>query len=352
MKLNPFVEADLEEAAELLARRHQNDRAHEQALPERFTQPLAARTAIEKTWHDAHQSGVVARHEGQLIGYLIGVPKTSGPWGRGVWVELPGHAIDPTFGAEVYRDLYAAISPSWVSLGFLAHYALIPASDRDALEAWFALSFGKEQTHGIRETAPASAFDVPADPTLEIRQAGLADLDASLELDDIIPIQHSRSPVYAPFPPYDREEVRQESIEILENKQWKLWLAFRNGRVVGCQLFIPAKPGPGTADMLYSEQYSCLAIGATREEEQGRGVGRALTAHGLAADHAAGYTHCITDWRATNLLSSRFWPRQGFRPVAYRLSRRLDENILWAHGHPSPSPWLAPNTPTIPFNAW
>jgi len=350
LNIAPFREADLEEASELLARRHQADYAHEQALPERFTQTPVARVAVEKTWLDANRSGVVARREGKMIGYLIGVPKIGGILGRSVWIELPGHAIDRTYGAEVYRDLYAALSPSWVALGCLAHYALIPAWDHDALEAWFSLSFGKEQVHGTRETA--SPFDVPIDPTLEIRRATLADLDASLELDDIIPIHQSRSPVYAPCWPYNREEARMESIESLKNEQEKLWLALRNGRIVGYQLFMPAKPGRGTGDMLISERYSYLAIAATREEEQGRGVARALTAHGLAADYEAGYTHCITDWRATNLLSSRFWPRQGFRPVAYRLSRRLDERILWAHRAPSPSPWLSPDRPIIPFDTW
>lgn len=87
-----------------------------------------------------------------------------------------------------------------------------------------------------------------------------------------------------------------------------LWLALRDGHLVGYQLFIPAQSGHGTADMLISEQYSYLALAATREEEQGRGVARAITAHGLAIDHSAGYTHCTIDWRATNLLSSRFWP--------------------------------------------
>jgi hypothetical protein len=30
-----------------------------------------------------------------------------------------------------------------------------------------------------------------------------------------------------------------------------------------------------------------------------------------------------TDWRAVNLLSSRFWPRRGFRPQYLRLYRSV-----------------------------
>jgi len=354
IETDPFNETDLDGAAKLLARRHGEDRAVEPLLPGRFTEPAVARIAVGKTWNDSNQSGVVARQAGKMIGYLIGVPRIGGIWGRSVWVELAGHAVDRTLGAEVYRDMYAdmyaALSPSWVARGCLAHYALIPASDPDALEAWFSLSFGKEQVHGLRETAPASAFAVPIDPALEIRRATLADLEATLELDDILLDHQSRSPVYAPRWPYDREDARRESIEILQDGEEKLWLAYRHGLLLGYQLFAPARAGHGIGDMLISPECSYLAIATTRAEEQGRGVGRALTAHGLAAEYAAGYTHCLSDWRATNLLSSRFWPRQGFRPVVYRLSRRLDERILWAHGDPSPSPWLSPTSTGIPFN--
>ena len=34
-------------------------------------------------------------------------------------------------------------------------------------------------------------------------------------------------------------------------------------------------------------------------------------------------TSAVTDWRATNLLSSRTWPRLGYRPSFLRLHRHL-----------------------------
>ena len=30
-----------------------------------------------------------------------------------------------------------------------------------------------------------------------------------------------------------------------------------------------------------------------------------------------------TDWRVTNLLASRFWPKRGFRPTFLRLYRSI-----------------------------
>lgn len=345
LQIAPFCQADLDEASALLARRHQEDCAHDPVLSKRFTQPSEARIALEQTWkvstvNGIAVGGVVARYNGKMIGYLIGVPKIDDTWGRSVWVEFAGHAIDRSFGAELYRDLYAALSPTWVALGCLYHVANIAASDRDALDAWFNLSFGKEHVYGLRKTAPASDFDVPVDPTLEIRRAGPADLDLSSELDDVISHHQGLAPVYSIIMPYDRDEARQETLEQLENAEWKTWLALRNGRLVGIQVYLSARPPRGIGDMIIPERCSFLGFAATREEEQGRGVGRILTAHGLADDYTTGYTYCLTDWRATNLLSSRFWPRQGWRPVIYRLSRRLDERILWSHSKASPTPWL------------
>ncbi|HWI53857.1 MAG TPA: hypothetical protein VNT01_17095, partial [Symbiobacteriaceae bacterium] len=69
---------------------------------------------------------------------------------------------------------------------------------------------------------------------------------------------------------------------------------------------------------------------ATRPDLRGRGIMQAMTRGALDHAYGAGYTHMITDWRSTNLLSSRAWPRLGFRPTHYRLTRRIDEKILWA----------------------
>ena len=36
-----------------------------------------------------------------------------------------------------------------------------------------------------------------------------------------------------------------------------------------------------------------------------------------------GYPTVVTDWRVTNLLSSRTWPRLGWLPTFYRLYRAI-----------------------------
>ena len=55
----------------------------------------------------------------------------------------------------------------------------------------------------------------------------------------------------------------------------------------------------------------------------GSGIGVALTDASLAAAAQDGYASMVTDWRVTNLLASRFWPKRVFRPGFYRLYRSI-----------------------------
>lgn len=87
--------------------------------------------------------------------------------------------------------------------------------------------------------------------------------------------------------------------------------------------------------------YLYLSVAGTLPGFRGRGIGIALTQHALSAARADGWHVCETDWRSTNLLSSRFWPRRGFRPYLYRLSRLIDPRIAWARGDGG---WAAPET--------
>ena len=59
-KITPFSEADIEEASELLARRHQGDREQEPSLPERFSHPSEARGELAKTWQASTVNGISA----------------------------------------------------------------------------------------------------------------------------------------------------------------------------------------------------------------------------------------------------------------------------------------------------
>ncbi|MBO0780976.1 MAG: GNAT family N-acetyltransferase [Ktedonobacteraceae bacterium] len=329
LEMIPFTNEHLDEAAKLLAARHTANRAATPALPARFQDPTVARTALEMAWQQPGASGVVALHAENLIGYMIGEPQVTHYRGRTIWIKQPNHAVDAEYSPELYRDLYAALSPHWIEQGYFDHCALILATDRPTLDAWFALSFGQEQAYGIREVAQPPELPAP-DPSLRIRRASIDDLDALLKVGDVVMRHQSRSPVYSPLLPEDPVRLREGYQEVLNDPKSMVWLALRDDRVIAFQLLSPGESSPN--DMLTPENCIHLELAATHADEQGRGIGRALQAHTMHWAHEEGYQYCLADWRVTNLLSSRFWPRQGFRPTLYRLSRRLDERIAWAKG--------------------
>ena len=316
IEIVPFGDNYVEDAARLLALRHQRDRLKEPALPARFCDPSSTRLAVEASWHKPHASGVVALQAGRVVGYLIGALQVDSFRGRSVRILLAGHALDANQDVELYRDLYAALSPQWLALGYFAHYILVPATDKAALDIWFALCFGQEQAHGIRETTTDDLSISTGDPTMTIRRAGPDDLDAVLAMSEIVHRYQAGPPIYSTFLPESQDNVRKTYIEILNDPTAVYWMAQKGQEVLGYQLYTPGEPADD--NLLEPEQhFTYLNLAATRPEARGQGVGQALTVHALRWAQAQGDTLCGTDWRTTNLRSSRFWPRQGFRPVAY-----------------------------------
>ena len=78
-----------------------------------------------------------------------------------------------------------------------------------------------------------------------------------------------------------------------------------------------------TPRLIRPDHAGFLGFAAVLPEARGLGAGRALgeAVHDWCV--AEGFTSLATDWRATNLLSSRTWPRLGYRPTFLRLHRRL-----------------------------
>lgn len=327
----PFHTDLIPAAGALLAQRHQRDRA---ALPElsvRFEDPAQARTAVAAAWQRTGASGVAALNGGRLVGYLIGDLVVDPPWERSAWVRLAGCALAPDQSLELIRDLYAVLGVRWVASGCFAHFAVIPAADPGLAHTWFTLSFGIEQVHAL---AGLAGFDLvgPADPPgVEIRRTGPNDRDTLAELSDVIWRYQVGAPVWGITLPESEAESRAGWAELVDDPTATVWLAFYQGEAVGCQGYFPAESFDD--DLLIPEQCTYLTVAGTREKVRGRGIGQALTRHGLVHAQTSGYHYCLTNWRSTNLLASRFWPRQGFHPAAYRLVRRIDSRIAWANGH-------------------
>lgn len=320
MRLVPFTDAHADAAAQLLALRLQDCRSAHEAIPATSAEP--APDLIRKLLGKPRAAGVAALDGDRLIGYMIGNPETTpAVRGRSAWTHLGGQAVAPDQSAALYADMYAWLFPQWLEAGSFAHYAMVPADDRPALDAWFTLGFGMEQVHAISEVAPAAASTSHL-----IRRATPDDLALLEQVIHLIAHHQIQPPCWAAnLPEADAERVEGWA-EALTDPDCVNFIALGpSGRAAGFMMLYPADAG-----LMVPERTIELSVAATRPDLRGQGYGVALTRAALDYAHQTGFTHLVTDWRSTNLLSSRFWPRQGFRPTHVRLHRRVDDRILWA----------------------
>jgi predicted N-acetyltransferase YhbS len=107
-------------------------------------------------------------------------------------------------------------------------------------------------------------------------------------------------------------------------------MALEENEVLGTVGFRPEEEED--TQILASPRTVYLSVAATKPQARGRGLSTALTWHGLEQARKEGYEICHTNWISPNLLASRFWPRFGFKDVAYRLAKKVDPSIAWTRG--------------------
>lgn len=329
LQITPFTEDMLPAAGALLAQRHRGDRLVLPELPARFEDPAIAAAAIQACLEREHASGLAAMDGERLLGYLIGDLVIDPVWGRSAWVRLAGCALAPGQSPELARDLYAALAENWVAYGCFTHIALLPVSNPALLQAWYALSFGIEQVYGLATLSRLDLGYAPPPLGVEIRRAGPDDRQALASMYDLIWRINVSAPVWGLHLPESDLELQEAYGDLVDDPQATVWLAFQDGEPAGFQVYFPGEPAADA--LLISADCTVLEVAGTRPHLRGRGIGAALTRMGLAQAQAAGYRLCLADWRSANLLASRFWPAQGFRPVAYRLVRRVDPRIAWGN---------------------
>jgi GNAT superfamily N-acetyltransferase len=310
LEIQPFTDDHVDGAAKLLAERHHRHREAEPRLPAN----VDFRAEIERVWRTEGPSGSVAVRGGELVGYLVGAPRDDAVWGSNVWVEAAGHAAAEP---ETIRDLYDLAATRWVDEERTRHYALVPASDGRLVDAWFRLSFGAQHALGIREVPETSGYPDG------VREATEDDLEAMVELGPLLSRHQALAPVFGGHREPSEEEIRKDIAEDLGNPDVGNLVAELDGRVVANFVVVPVTATSTHAGLARPENAAFLGFAITTPEARGTGAGVALTEACLAWARERGYDTMVTDWRVTNLLSSRFWPRRGFRETFLRLYRSI-----------------------------
>ena len=279
-------------------------------LAERFAAQLRAEPLLPEIddFHDhvPDEDGLVATRGGDAVAYLAGAVEDDT-----AWVRFGGVAASEP---EAVRDLFAAMAERWNVARF---QVFVPASDDELRDAFFRLGFGCQAAFAVRETESAARVDFGG----TIRPSTPDDLEAAARFDEILWRHQARTPSFSGRAVPDRDHFREEWSTLWDEVDEfpAHFVAERDGHVVGHALLYRRPEG----DLRVPAHNIDLAHAATLEEVRGSGVGLALTAHVLAWAHEHGYRSMTTDWRAVNLLSSRFWPRRGFRPQYLRLYRSV-----------------------------
>ncbi|HEV8603221.1 MAG TPA: GNAT family N-acetyltransferase [Gaiellaceae bacterium] len=313
IEIRPFADEHLDDVAGLLAQRHARHRESEPLL----SGNLDFRAEVEAVWNSEEPSGAVALRNGEFAGYLLGVRRDDTVWGPNVWVELAGHAVREP---DLVRDLYAVAAAGWVEQGRTRHYAVVPVSDRELVDAWFRLSFGAQHAFGIQE--------VPAEPHSSstgflVRRAEPGDAQVAARIDALLPEYQQRSPGFSGGGLPDADNLLAEYREALSSEDEAILLAEQDGKAVGLLTMAPVERSGMHTGLARPERACILGFAATVPEVRGSGAGLALTEAGFAWAREQGYETVVVDWRETNLLSSRFWPRRGFRRTFLRLYRSI-----------------------------
>jgi GNAT superfamily N-acetyltransferase len=301
VKIVPFSEEHVDAAAALLAARHERHRAAEPLLPAEldFRAEIAALLADGAT--GAFTEGA----------YVLGHAAPADRWGPNIWVTAAGHAAEDP---ELLRDVWASAASRWFEQGLRAHYALVPATDAPLVDAWFRLGFGAQQAHGVMEV-PEREWP-PG-----VREATEDDVEALVEIGPLLSRHQRRSPVFSSVPEQTADDVRTDvvddfSLDGVANLVYEV-----DGRIVGDFFVCPLELSDAHSGLARPPRAAFIGFAITNPEVRGSGAGVALTDASFAWARTHGYETMVSDWRVTNLLASRFWPRRGFRTSFLRLHR-------------------------------
>ena len=261
-------------------------------------------------------SGAVAWRDGVMVGYLLGAPKQSPVWGPNIWVESAGHAVTEP---ETIRDLYAVAATGWVEQGRQAHYVLVPASDQALVNAWFRLGFGQQHAHGLRA--------LPTEPSppakVTVRRAVREDIPVLARLDVELPAHQGLAPTFSAGAAVTVEESTADWEADFDDPSYATFVAELDGEVIGSAVGCALTKSSSHLGPARPANAGFLAFAAVFPQARGLGAGRALGEAVLHWSAASGFDCVVTDWRVTNLLSSRAWPGLGFEESFLRLHRLI-----------------------------
>ncbi len=312
---------DLDQLAELAAGTHARARQLEPLLPEQYSDPATVRPLIAAA---VDAGGFVAHRGDQATAAIVGgVGRGSDTGGATGLLAAQVPVLCATGHPDDLADCYAAAAREWVNSEALRHVVTVLAGDRTTHDTLVSLGFGREQAYAVREIpldGPVLDDDLPVDDPVTVRRATADDLDLVLPVTAVVTEHQELSPTFSMASPSWFDQLPASMAAELADETAYIHIAVdQHGTAIG---FAASYDDPATP--IVPEQSLGLSLVGVHPDQRGRGIGLLLTAAALVDARLRGRRAVHADWRTTNLLSSRFWPRRGFRPVAYRMVRTID----------------------------
>lgn len=279
---------------------------------------------IVELFHNSKVIGMGAFSHEELVGYIIGEIEIDTMRGRHVWVPYEGLAIRADQSPELIRYLYAKVAILWLQQGCFSHYALVPLGNQVYLDALMRLSFSIQQVHSIMGMTDYVPFENVSD--CHVRLASINDREAMGRMSTIIFSHQNSSPVFEPALPERIAAIKEGYKGTVEDSDSTVLIATKDMKEVGFQIYETI-----TSDLMTPDNGIELSVAGTYPLQMGNGIGKKLMNEGYRMMKEKGYSSIITDWRITNLASSTFWPKCGFKPLAYRMVRYIDKDVAWAN---------------------
>ena len=328
MNIRDLTIKDTSEVAKLLAYRHKQERAKYSSLNKIFEDETLVESIVAKKFEEKLSIAIGAYEGDALLGFIISNVKIDSVFGRCAWVKYDGLALAEGVDASIFRELYANIADKWLSVGCLKHFVIVPAGQKDVLNAWLNSGFAYEQVFGIKKLTPSKIESLE---DITIRKSVPEDKKDLESISGLIMSFQAQSPTYAVALPEMFSEIKNGYGGLVDDSEAHVLLAYKGKDLLGftCGYF----EDEDRHNMMTPYKSTELGVAGTNDRFQNKGVGTLLTQSLFKDAIEAGYENSTTDWRITNMNSSVFWPKMGYEPYAYRFVRTIDERILWADGY-------------------
>ncbi|ERJ12725.1 GNAT family N-acetyltransferase [Haloplasma contractile] len=283
---------------------------------------------LEKLIVNIKVIGIGAFVNDELVGYIMGEIIISNRVGRYAAVPYEGIAIKTDQSSELIRYLYAKVSVLWLEQGCFNHSIYVPIANQVYYEGFLQLSFSIEQVHAVMNIEEYIPFENVAD--VDIRLANKMDSEVLGKMSSIITKFQNTAPIFIPVLPEVLAKIKEGFKRLVDDDDdvIALLIAEEADKELGFQLYEMI-----TSNLMTPDDGIELSVAGTYYSQMRRGIGKKLMNEGCKIIKEKGYSYIKADWRITNLASSTFWPKCGFRPVVYRMERYIDRNYAWANSN-------------------